>query len=365
LKTKSRNLQSFIILTAVVLLAGPAPADEPKGNTPSNRVRPPEAGVYRLEDLNTTDVARIDREKTYFLQPIGMIHPHGPHLPGGTDNIIAEALIEKTAERLRRDKPEYTVLIGPLLPIGTGPSNEIGYIYAHPAAVTAGSGILRDFLVDWVVNFSANGWWNFAFVSFHHDPGHLRVLSEVCDFYYDAYGLNSVNLTSVVLADSTFRSGMAGILETPAGADPLHELHGGQGETSLLLSIDPDRVDPVYRDLVNFPTASWSEMTTIARRFGWPYYFGAPSKASAEQGEKLLDLLADYHARHLVKAMETRPRVVPPLLEEALEKEFDLREVVRGSVAQQSKARAKYRAWLRHLETEREKANAAPPDSSR
>lgn len=352
-------------MAAVVLLAGAVRAADSKESSPSRSVRPPEPGVYRLEDLNTTEVARIDREKTYFLQPIGMIHPHGPHLPGGTDNIITEALIKKTADRIRRDKPDYTVLIGPLLPIGTGPSNELGYIYAHPAAVTAGSGTLQEFLVDWVVNFSANAWWNFAFVSFHHDPEHLRVLSEVCDFYYDAYGLNSVNLTSVVLADSAFRSGMAKILETPAGVDPLHELHGGQGETSLLLSIDPDRVDPVYKELVNFPAASWSEVATTARRFGWPYYFGTPSKATAAQGEKLLDLLADSHARHLIKAMETRPRVVPPLLEDVLRNEFDLREVVRGSVAQQSKARAKYRAWLRHLETERDKATAAPADSSR
>ena len=84
---------------------------------------------------------------------------------------------------------------------------------------------------------------------------------------------------------------------------------------------------------------------------------------TAEQ--TLLDLLADVHARHLVKAMETRPPAVLPLVEDAIRKEFLLREVVRGSQAQQERARGKYRAWLRHVEAEREKAGAALPDSTR
>lgn len=62
-----------------------------------------------LENLSTVDLS--DRRHTYLAVPVGSTEQHGPHLPVGTDTLIAAAL----AERLASARPD--VVIAPALGI--------------------------------------------------------------------------------------------------------------------------------------------------------------------------------------------------------------------------------------------------------
>jgi creatinine amidohydrolase len=63
-----------------------------------------------LERWSSSDVAA---ERPVVAIPVGSCEQHGPHLPLGTDTMIAGALAERLAER-RRAVP---VLVGPALSV--------------------------------------------------------------------------------------------------------------------------------------------------------------------------------------------------------------------------------------------------------
>ena len=43
--------------------------------------------IHKLEELRYPQVAALDRERTMFVLPIGMLEEHGPHLPIGADTL--------------------------------------------------------------------------------------------------------------------------------------------------------------------------------------------------------------------------------------------------------------------------------------
>jgi len=64
-------------------------------------------------NLTTQDFAGLDAERVVALLPVGAIEQHGPHLPLGTDALIAEALSRAVMERVPND-----LLVLPTLSIG-------------------------------------------------------------------------------------------------------------------------------------------------------------------------------------------------------------------------------------------------------
>jgi creatinine amidohydrolase len=337
------------------------------GKVVKNATRPPTPGIYFYDQLTSIDAARVDRDSTIILQPVGMIHPHGPHLPSGTDNFIVEALVRRTAEKIRQQRPEMGVLVMPLLPLGTGPANELGYIYNLPGAAAMSRRVLEASLVDWSLNFATNSWRNFFLVSFHHDPSDYKVLTDVSEFLHEAYGMASANVTSLVLADSLFLEQVRRLKGAPKDTVAFAlGLHGGAAETSLLLAVAPDRVESSFRTLPPLPVASWEDLTKAAQRLGWLYYFGNPAAASAEYGAGLLDLLAESHARMILSTVaDSSFPHGRPYFEDALKKEFVLREVVRSSEAYEVKSHQKYVTWLKHRQENQGAPATSPPGPRR
>jgi hypothetical protein len=77
-------------------------------------------------------------------------------------------------------------------------------------------------------------------------------------------------------------------MRSPLWPDP--EEHGGKTDTSILLAIAPARVKPEYANLPDraLEGGRWSRMRQRMRwRLGG--YWGAPSRASAELGQQILD----------------------------------------------------------------------------
>lgn len=82
------------ILGALILLsvAGAQPLD--------GQDRRPK--VYKLEELRWPQIDSLDRERTMFILPTGVIEQHGPHLPVGSDTygVLFEA--DQAASRVSR-----------------------------------------------------------------------------------------------------------------------------------------------------------------------------------------------------------------------------------------------------------------------
>jgi len=341
---------------ALLLAAGPVPAADRDAAAP----RPPAPGIYRLADLTATGAARLNREKTLVLLPVAPLQMHGPHLPAGTDLVLTNALVDAVAKKARAANPEYSVLILPELPVGAGSSTEVGNIYSHPATVTLDPDVMLEFLYDWVLNPAETAYWNFFVVTTHVNPVNMKVLRDVCDYYTEVYGMNTVNLAGLVFADSaeTARLAAAAAKRAPGKplSPPLVEMQGGLLGTSLMLAVKPGAVEPLYGKLAPVPVRTYEEQSKIAAANGWLGYFGDPADASAELGRDALDILADACTSIITETAAGIPWRSRPALEDATSSDFWVRETARGTATYQTIKHRRFDDWLKARRASEEEA---------
>jgi hypothetical protein len=96
-------------------------------------------------------------------------------------------------------------------------------------------------------------------------------------------------------------------------ADLAGDTHGGFVETSQLLALHPEWVDPDYKSLPRrtVPKAGGfvAGLKAGMRHFSAETYAGAPAGASAEIGEQILDTLAGRAAEAIAEILDgTLPR---------------------------------------------------------
>ncbi len=101
--------------------------------------------VRELAQLTWQEVGGVDRERGVAVLPIGALEAHGPHLPLGTDVIIAEAMARAGADRLAVRGMD--VLLLPTLAYTAAPfaADFPGTLSLDPTAVTAAiTGVARE-----------------------------------------------------------------------------------------------------------------------------------------------------------------------------------------------------------------------------
>lgn len=178
-------------------------------------------------DLRSDEFARLDPDTTIAILPTAAIEQHGPHLPVGTDTMIAQGMLDE----LRRSCPEdLDILILPIQAVGK--SNE--HLYA-PGTVTH----------DAETTIAA--WRN---IGLSVARAGLRKMVIV-----NSHGGN-MDVNSIVARDLRVQAGMYvvkcawGAFGYPEGMFSNRELtyglHGGDIETSLMLDFRPDTVDMAH-----------------------------------------------------------------------------------------------------------------------
>lgn len=172
----------------------------------------------------TTEYADIDPMRTVAILPTAAIEQHGPHLPVGTDTMIAEGMLA----RLRETCPDDIDIR--VLPVqAVGKSNE--HIHA-PGTLTLSA---QTALAAWQE------------IGLSVARAGVRKLVIV-----NSHGGN-LDLVSILSRELRVRAGMLavkcqwGAFGHPDGMYPAQELaygiHGGDVETSLMLQFRPETVD--------------------------------------------------------------------------------------------------------------------------
>jgi creatinine amidohydrolase len=203
------------------------------------------------------------------LVPVGATEQHGPHLPAGTDTIIATALCDLVAERTG-------CLTLPAISVACsfGHGRQLGgTISSTPELVSA---LARQY-ADWA---ACSGLTRLLFVNAHFGNGaalgiatdHLRLFRpDLRANYVDWY-----SVTPEILA-----------LVTADGDD----IHANRAETSVMLALAPSLVD----------TGLMAAADDVDRTEGLVFRYtatslstngvtGRPSEATAAQGQHLVDL---------------------------------------------------------------------------
>ena len=247
--------------------------------------------LLRLAELPWTEVDALDRYRTVPILPIGAVEAHGPHLPLGTDAILAEAMAEAAAERLAAGD-----LIPLLLPT-------VAYSPAPFAAAFAGTvgleaATLTATLVGIARSLAHHGFGSLALANAHLDPAHLGAL-------HDAEGaILREELLIAVFPDLTRRPWATRLGEEfRSGA-----CHAGRFEGSVVLARRPDLVrEEVARGLAANPASLSSAIregrTGFAEAGGPRAYFGDPAAATAEEGRATIAVLGEILAEAVIAAL--------------------------------------------------------------
>ena len=157
------------------------------------------AQIYHVKEMNTEQIRGLDREKTVVVLPGGILEQHGPYLPSFTDGYMNERLTQDLANAII-ERPEWKVLVFPIIPLGAGGANEIGEKYVFPGSYAVRPSTLRAVFMDLATELGEQGFrWIFV-VHLHGGSAHNQALNQASDYFEDTYKGHMVNLTGHPLA---------------------------------------------------------------------------------------------------------------------------------------------------------------------
>lgn len=236
--------------------------------------------VRELAEMTWEEVRDLDRSRAILVLPTGAVEAHGPHLPLGTDDIIARAMAGHGAELLAGDGFQ-PVLLPPIS------YTAASFAAAFPGTLTVQPQAVAATIVDIGRAAARHDLRTLAIANAHLDPVHLGSLRRAVD----ALTADEVPIR-VVFPDLTRKPWALRLTdEFRSGA-----CHAGRFEGSVVLAERPDLVrHDVAAGLAEVP-ASLSEAiragkTSFAAAGGPRAYFGAPAAASAEEGRETIRAL--------------------------------------------------------------------------
>lgn len=270
----------------------------------------------RWESLTKRQFDCIDRERAVVLITCSPLEVHGPHLPLGADALEGEGLSERMLRFLPERHRDRTFLKLPFIYAATDTVPQPGSLYFQPSTTVT-------VLCDLARTLGAQGFRHIMVGNFHGGPRHFLAIERACVRANRRHGTRMVSLFSLLISRLT--GGTANLDDVLAAIpgvtrrDLEGDTHGGIVETSQLLALHGDWVDPDYKELPRQTVDTWLEgrgrpRTEVgrgdARRFlamlrsyrdGLAFfdectYSGAPAGGSAEIGERILDVLGSHAA---------------------------------------------------------------------
>lgn len=230
------------------------------------------------------DVRELEPGETVAVLPLGAVEAHGPHLPIGTDTIIARGMAERAAGLLARDG--WGVIVLP--PLAFTPAV---FAAGFPGTLGVRPETLEALLVDLADALTSQGVRALAIANAHLDPAHLGAVHAA------RAAARERGVLPVVFPDLTRKPWALRLGEEfRSGA-----CHAGRFEGSLVLALEPGLVrDGIRRELPPNP-ASLSDairagVTTFEGAGGPRAYFGWPAEATAEEGERTVGVLGEILA---------------------------------------------------------------------
>jgi creatinine amidohydrolase len=231
--------------------------------------------IKAFSDMTWEEVEELDRARSVVILPVGAIEAHGPHLPLGTDNIIAEAMAREGAALLAAR--EVTVLILPTLTYCPA-----DFASGFPGTVSVGADTATRVVTDIAGSLSRHGFRLLAIANAHLDPAHLAALRTAVQ--------NAGDGLRVVFPDLTRREWARQLTEEfRSGA-----CHAGRYEGSVVMAERPNLVrDEVRRTLPPNPASLSQAIREGKRTFeeagGARAYFGWPAEASVGEGRDTVE----------------------------------------------------------------------------
>lgn len=256
--------------------------------------RPPPS--RSLSELTFLEISRLLKETSIICLPIGAIEQHGPHLPLNTDGVIAEELTRRIVARWGSDFDLWRL---PTIAISLSREHDWapGTLCLALESFVA---LVKDIAREIVRSLPAR---NLAIVNGH--GGNRGVLENLIRELRGDCGLNACVIHPFDLSKVEMGSGYP-------------DVHGGKGETSVMLALAPQLV---RRDQIGRakepPDRKEIEALVFDRGTTWPWrsddprladrgVIGEAHAASAELGERIIDSIVAEVRPVLERLRESR-----------------------------------------------------------
>jgi creatinine amidohydrolase len=242
-----------------------------------------------LPYLTWTQIAALpDRAHTVIVLPAGSIEQHGPHLPCAVDSVIAAGVMGHALARLPAEVPAYA-----LPPITFGKSCE----HLHfPGTVTIDGATLQKTVEDIGESVYRMGFKRLLIVNAHGgQPQVMEMAARELRLRHGDY---------MVLPHFAWRvPHVAG--KYLSEQERRLAMHAGHAETALMMALAPHTVH-MQHAVANVPPEFPSKVLSAdgrpacawtARDFGESGVIGDPLPATPEQGQAILESLAESWAQ--------------------------------------------------------------------
>ena len=253
-----------------------------------------EFASHRWADWRSPDFARLDPQRTVAVLPLGATEQHGPHLPLSVDTVLVEGVLSAALAQLSTTDP---VLVLPTQSVGLSTEHTAfaGTLSLSPqttlqlwldlAASVARAGVKKLLL------FNAHG-------------GHVGLMDVAAREMRGQFGLT-------VFSSHWYQLPLGEAMAAFSEPEQRFGVHAGDVETSMMLALQPERVDMAQaRRFVSASEVRAAQFTLLgdgrSAKLGWHMQdynpHGAAGDAAAATRAKG-DRLVEQSAAQLVRLL--------------------------------------------------------------
>ncbi|WP_405319684.1 creatininase family protein [Frisingicoccus sp.] len=184
--------------------------------------------LKNYRDLTRLEMEQVDKENTIILIPVGALEQHGNQAPLGTDDIIAEAMVEYLGKALEEaGESDFPMLVFPVIPVGlsTEHRNFCGSITLRPDTY-------YHLLYDICVSLAHHGFKKIAFLICH--GGNAPIIQVLSRELRSELGISPFFLSSGAFGHPD--------VQATVSEGNIWDFHGGEMETSMVMAVDENLV---------------------------------------------------------------------------------------------------------------------------
>lgn len=241
-------------------------------------------------ELKWTDIEEVDKEKTVVFLGIAPIEEHGRHLPIGVDIYETTHWMNNSINKLENVFSDYIFLMMPIIPYGNA------YMKGFVGNIHLSQKMLYHLVLDSLAAIAQWGIKNIVIISGHADPKHLIAIEQACEVVNKKYGKIAFSPMGAIFSEKV---SVKPSQNTQNMYDKLKEYpddyHAGWIETSCMLSINEQLVNPNYKEQPSIHIKDQEMMfpRVLIKRIKDYGHIGYPSEATVELGNALNEDMAE------------------------------------------------------------------------
>ncbi|MEO1490570.1 MAG: creatininase family protein [Pseudomonadota bacterium] len=228
--------------------------------------------------LKAQDLRALANENAVVILPIASIEQHGPHLPVMTDTRLGHEVAVRSARKAYAQRP---TVVTPVVWSGLSEHH-----MPFGGTLILSHATFRLVIRDLVVSLIRHGFRDILISNSH--GGNIIAMQQICDELSSEIEATLVATTYVAEA----RAEIGALLEDQAGIQ-----HACEGETAMMMAVEPDLVDTSDLEALTTPDGTGFLLAGKGSYRWRPFTHktgngvsGAPTKATSEKGEAILDV---------------------------------------------------------------------------